>query len=112
MGIIDTLTEWQFVDRFRQSETYKHNFTDEALSVLYNYLWELSEDIGEPIEFDLVAIACDFSEYGCIADLRAAFPDESDRNDDNIEFLEEMESSYTCLAVEQYNADDTYIVSS
>ena len=40
------------------------------IEALYNYLWELSEDIGEDIEMDIVAFSCDYAEYNSIKDFQ------------------------------------------
>lgn len=39
------------------------NFSHEGLEALHEYLEELSEDIGEPVELDVIGICCDFAEY-------------------------------------------------
>lgn len=39
------------------------NFSYEGLGALYEYLEELSEDIGDDIELDVIAICCDYTEY-------------------------------------------------
>ena len=41
----------------------RDNFSYEGAQALMNYLDELSEDIGENIEYDPIAFCCDFSEY-------------------------------------------------
>ena len=38
------------------------SFSTEALKEIYAYLEELSEDLGEDIELDVIAICCEFSE--------------------------------------------------
>ena len=63
MAITDTITLSRFVDYFTQSDQYKNNFSYEGLRALYNYLWALSEDMGEDIEMDYVAFSCEYSEY-------------------------------------------------
>ena len=70
MAIVDTLTESMFIERFQRSETYKNQFSHEALTVIFQGLEETSEDIGEPVEFDLVGIACEYSELRGIDGLR------------------------------------------
>ena len=37
-------------------------FSYEGLEVLFDYLDNLSEDIGEPIELDVVALCCEYYE--------------------------------------------------
>lgn len=60
MAIIETITETLFISRFR--EIRPDDFSFEALQVLFHYFDELSEETGENIEFDPIAICCDFSE--------------------------------------------------
>ena len=62
MAIITEVNESDFKNYFKSSQ-YKNNYSMEGLYTLYNYLNDLSEDISEDIEFDIVAIACDFTEY-------------------------------------------------
>ena len=38
------------------------NFSYEGLTILFDYLIELEESIGEELELDVIAICCDFSE--------------------------------------------------
>tara|TARA_R100000306_G_C4331066_1_gene120260 strand:- start:277 stop:627 length:351 start_codon:yes stop_codon:yes gene_type:complete len=52
-----------FIDTFRRSSTYKNNFSYDALDVLFEHLEQLEEDTQEDIDFDMVAIACEYSEY-------------------------------------------------
>lgn len=53
---------YDFLNDFEKSDTYKDKFTRPALIALYDYLDDLSDD-NNPIELDIVAIACDFTEY-------------------------------------------------
>ena len=62
MAIRTEVNEWEFKNYFKASQ-YKNNYSMEGLYTLYNYLNDLSEDIGEDIEFDIVAIACEYDEY-------------------------------------------------
>lgn len=55
--------ESDFIDAFKNWETYKDNFTYEALKALFSYFEEYEEATGEDIELDVVAICCDWSEY-------------------------------------------------
>jgi len=60
--MITTISRSEFIDTFKKSETYKDNFTYEGLVALFEYLEQLEEDTGT-IEFDMVGICCDYSEY-------------------------------------------------
>ena len=57
------ISKTDFIDQFNiRSE----NFSREGLEALYGYFEELSEDHN--IEFDVIAICCDFTEYDSLAD--------------------------------------------
>ena len=57
------VSEYTFRDRFRNSDTYKHNFTYEGLTALFDYLEALEDDTGEQIEFDMIGLCCEYTEY-------------------------------------------------
>jgi len=64
MAIINKIDNDQhFAAEFAQWEDYKDCFSRPALYALYRYLDELSSDIGEDIELDVVGICCEFAEY-------------------------------------------------
>ena len=60
MAIKDTLSEDSFISRFLQ---IRDNFSVKALRVLYHYYDDMSEGIGEDIEFDPISICCEWTEY-------------------------------------------------
>ena len=71
LGIVDTLTRFRFVDEFQKIRP--NNFSYEGLHALFDYLEELSYDIGEPIEFDPISICCDFREYDSFKQLQEEY---------------------------------------
>lgn len=38
------------------------NFTCQGLNILFDYFEALEDDLGEEIDFDVIAICCDYSE--------------------------------------------------
>ena len=60
------INEYEFRDMFRAIRP--DNFSYSGLGALFGYLEELSEDIGEDIEMDVIAICCDYSEYESLLD--------------------------------------------
>ena len=56
-----TINFSQFCDSF--SDTYKDNFTYDGKRALFDYLEQLSDDIGEDIELDPIALCCEYTEY-------------------------------------------------
>jgi hypothetical protein len=56
-----TINLHQFRDAFYRMDR-KTNFSYEGLEVLFNGLEEYEEDTGEEMDFDVIALCCDFSE--------------------------------------------------
>jgi hypothetical protein len=56
-----TLTESEFVNRFRAIRP--DQFSTEALRALFTHLEELERDCGEEVEFDPIALCCDWSDW-------------------------------------------------
>jgi len=70
------ISKTDFIDQFNiRSE----NFSREGLEALYGYFEELSEDHN--IEFDVIAICCDFTEYDSLAEFNRDYG----KNFDDIE---------------------------
>jgi len=69
----EIVTEYTFIDAFRNSELRKDQFSYEALKELFEYYDNLAEDTGEPIQFDMVAICCEWSEYDSRKELEKAY---------------------------------------
>tara|TARA_R100000734_G_C3309668_1_gene100347 strand:+ start:353 stop:655 length:303 start_codon:yes stop_codon:yes gene_type:complete len=69
------ITSSEFSDWFLTSETYKNNFSYKGLKSLYNYLVDLEEDTGDNIEFDPVAICCEYSEYKNLEEIKNNYND-------------------------------------
>ena len=57
------LSKSEFIDTFRNSNTYKNNFSYDGLNALFNYLEQWEQEMGEDVEFDMVGICCDYSEF-------------------------------------------------
>ena len=61
MAIVQTLAQGDFVQMFKESSR-KDQFSVEALEAIFNYLDTYSEETGEIVEFDIVAICCEWAE--------------------------------------------------
>ena len=68
-----TVTECAFMDAFDYCRS--ENFSCEGRRALFNYFEELEEDTGEEIEFDVIAICCDFTEYEDLKELQGVYWD-------------------------------------
>ena len=62
MAIVQSINNvYQFREAFRLAGCMDQ-FSYKGLDVLFDYLEQLSEDIGEPIELDVVALCCEYYE--------------------------------------------------
>ena len=65
-----------FVESFGEAGRGKQ-FSYKGLCALYEYLTDLEEDLGEELELDVIAICCDYAEYGSIEEALADYGFES-----------------------------------
>ena len=84
-----TVTEFDFVNDIMKVRP--DNFTREALYALFDYFEQLENDTGEEIEFDPIAICCDFSEYDSLAEVKEAY--------DSIETIDDLNAYTTVIEV-------------
>ena len=62
MAIVQSINNvYQFREAFRLAGRMDQ-FSYEGLEVLFDYLDELSEDTGEPVELDVIALCCEYYE--------------------------------------------------
>jgi hypothetical protein len=66
--MIDTITKYQFSD-----EMVKHGFSYDGSTALFNYLEQLEDDCDTKIEFDPVALRCDYDEYDNLKECLTAY---------------------------------------
>lgn len=94
--MITTLSFLDFAKAFEESGSYSNNFTRDGLIALFDYFQELEEDIGQ-IEFDMVCICCDYSEYPTAYEAMEQYqpddmPVEGVEGDDLTEVMEKNEA--------------------
>jgi hypothetical protein len=103
--IIQTVDTYDFRRAFETCRP--DNFSYEGLGLLFDYLDELSDDVGEPVELDVIAICCDYSEdtVQAIADNYSIELPEREEDQDDDEYGE------VCTdAVRDYLQGNTSIV--
>jgi hypothetical protein len=59
--MIQTLRLSDFTNAFRNSDR-KDQFSYEAQTILFDYFEALEDDLGTPIEFDMIGICCEWAE--------------------------------------------------
>ena len=70
--MIKTITQQNFIDYFNiwHGGDFKNQFTYDGKISLFKYLEELEESMNEQIEFDVVAISMDFTEYENLEEIK------------------------------------------
>ena len=89
------ISKYHFTNWFLSSDTYKNNFSYEGLHSLFDYLEQFEEDMGKEIEFDPVAICCEYSEYENLEEIK--------KNYDCIENYEDLENNTSIIEIENTN---------
>ena len=59
--MINYVTQHEFIDTF--NKVRPKQFSYEGLEVLFEHLEMVEEGLDKPIEFDVIAICCDYTEY-------------------------------------------------
>ena len=70
--MIDTVTQTEFVDRFVKIDR-ENNFSYWGRIALFEYFEEWEEEMGEQLEFDPIAICCEFTEYESLDELNEVY---------------------------------------
>lgn len=86
-----------FCDGFRDMHR-DNNFTYHGKQALFDYLEEYESSAGEEIEFDVIALCCEYTEYKDLAELQESYTD--------IESIEELEDHTTVIKVD----DESFII--
>jgi hypothetical protein len=88
--MITTVSWWNFKDAF--DDIRPDNFSYEGLEALFDYLQMLEDDIGKPIELDVIGLCCDYSEYANLKEFQ-------DDCGDEYQSLEDIENRTTLIKI-------------
>jgi len=69
-----TVNFYEFSQWFEKNRP--NNFTRVGLRELFDYLEQLEEDCGKEINFDPIALCCEYTEYDNIAELHLEYDSE------------------------------------
>jgi len=67
---------YQFAEQFQALRP--NSFSREGLIALWEYLEQFEEDTGHEIEFDVIALCGDFTEYDSLADYQQDYSDNAE----------------------------------
>jgi len=82
----------QFCDRFRDMNR-NENFSYYGKKALFEYLKEYEDSTGEELELDVIALCCDFTEYGDLAEFQNDYGKE-------YESIEDIREKTIVIAIE------------
>ena len=85
----ETVSRHRFIDVFMKIRP--DNFSRSGLHALYDYITDLEDDIGEEIEFDVIALCCDFSEYENLQAVSEAFEKDFMKTEDIRDYTQVIE---------------------
>ena len=106
--MIMTLTEHDFINLTNEYSQHKDNFSYEGKKALFEYLQEYEQSTDEQIEFDYIALCCEYSEYDTEQDLLQEYQSSSlDNLRDNTEIIEFRKYNIKEM---KYNAYTSYII--
>ena len=98
--MIQTLNKDQF--RFQMNQIRPDNFSYEGQGVLFDYFEQLEDDLGEQIEFDPIAICCEYAEM-TMDEIFEAYPEVLEL----IDMDRPRESTYS-IVVDYLNDNGSY----
>ena len=99
--LIKKVTFYDFVEEFKKHGR-EDQFSYAGKKALYDYLNELSEDIGESIELDVISLCCEFTEYENLKE----FNDDYGYSIDEIDSIEDIEQYTTVIKINE----DSFII--
>jgi hypothetical protein len=89
-----SVTRFDFVDWFRGSDTYKNNFSYDGLNSLFDYFEELEEQMENEMDFDPIAICCEFSEYENFEEIKENY------NSTDIQTMDDLRNYTSVIEIE------------
>jgi hypothetical protein len=96
--MIDTVTEWAFIDRFVAYDRL-NTFGYDGCQALFEYLEQLEDDIGEQIELDVIALCCDYTRFESLAEF-------NEQHGEECESLDDVRDKTTVIEID----DDAFII--
>lgn len=101
MAIVETLTDTsKFFHWMKQSDSYNNQFTYEGANAVQDYYEQLSEDLGEDIEFDPIAWCCEWAEYNSITEAMNDYKQDGDDELSKAEMLAWFEDKTTVIELD------------
>jgi hypothetical protein len=96
------VTESTFIDAFKQSDTRKNQFSYEGLKALYEYFEEYEDSTGEELEFDMIGICCEYTEYDSLKQYNDEYGNECEEIDEIADYTALIKIDDERFIIQQY----------
>ena len=97
----DTINIYQFQNWFQENRP--NNFSRTGQVALFDYLEQYEEDTGEEIEFDPIALCCEYTEYDNIAEFHLDYDAEDYPDTDAImDYTQVIEFGVESFIIQQF----------
>ena len=93
----ENVTESMFIDAFRDANR-EENFTYYGRTALYEYLTDLEDGCDFEIDFDVIGICCEFTQYASLKECLDEY--------DHIEDLEDLRDHTQVIEVTEHELID------
>ena len=80
------ISKSEFIAEWKSWPQRKNQFSEEALRAIYDHLEDLEEETREPVELDIIAICCEYTEYETLQEYNDDY-DEGLEDWDECEYL-------------------------
>ena len=94
--MIKQITFNDFTDTFKKMGR-DGQFSYEGKEALFNYFENMGEQTGKPIELDVIALCCEFTEYKDLKELQKNY---------DVDTMEKLENNTIVIPV----TDDSFII--
>lgn len=103
--MIKTLSQSEFIEETNKfSESYRDKFTYEGKQALFDYFENYEEETGEKIEFDYIALCCDYTEYNSFEEFQDQYQKPEIKN------LEDLNEHTTVIEIDNAMKTDSFII--
>jgi hypothetical protein len=96
------VTESTFIDAFKKSDTRKNQFSYEGLKALYEYFEEYEDSTGEELEFDMIGICCEYTEYDSLKQYNDEYGNECEEIDEIADYTALIKIDDERFIIQQY----------
>jgi len=101
--MIQIITEYDFINQFKAVRP--DDFSYAALQALFSYLEELEDDMGDQIEFDVIGLCCEYSEF-TFDELREYYSFDLKDVKTDVDLIDYLQDRTTVISVD----DNTVII--